>query len=337
MKQIKNVFVWSLLKQQLLYTDDVNNMFCIDSFNEAPEKYNLSYEPSYFYQLPDGSFVIVDNVNRPSSIYSGSKLLPFNMDHIGRIVIQEQDPRYLVFYKGHMDEKVYKIFDWEKNKVNAESERPFTIVKDKALDIIDDVLYCYSLNGELNWQYKPAPIEPQLGHEDPTKIIGIYKNELWIQPNSNSFIVLDSETGKPVIPVFNLKKELGLTSFSIGNAHLDEQGGKIRIIAYSYYIEIDLATHTAEIRKKHEEGWSIGRGRFYDGDARVYFISEYPLLGKTIGHITAGIFNTETLEIEWYYSLSGEDKYHFFVDQPQANEKYFAVKDTNKTLYLFER
>jgi hypothetical protein len=60
-------------------------------------------------------------------------------------------------------------------------------------------------------------------------------------------------------------------------------------------------------------------------------------LGKTIGHITAGIFNTETLEIEWYYSLSGEDRYHFFVDQPQANEKYFGVKDSKGVLYLVER
>lgn len=338
MKQIDNVFVWSLLKQQLLYTDDVNSLFCIDSLNnEAPEKYNLGYEPSYFYQLPDERFIIVDHVNKPSSIYSGNDLQPFNMDQAGRILIQEQDTRYLVLYKGHMDEKVYRVFDWVENKVIAEAKTPFTIVKNKALSIIEGVLYCYNLNGELSWQYKPGPADPQLDQEEQAKIIGIYNNELWIQPDSHNFIILSVLTGKPVIPAFNVKKELGLASFSIGNAYLDEHAGKIRIVAYSYYIEIDLATHKAVLKKKHDGDWRFENSRFYAGDPRVYFTGNNTFSTKSIGNIIAGIFNTETLEIEWQYSLPDEEKYHFFVDAPQANEKYFAVKDSNKTLYLFER
>ncbi|WP_207515173.1 hypothetical protein [Longitalea luteola] len=338
MRQINNVFVWSLLEKQLFYTDDVNNLFCIDALNnEASEKYNLSYEPSYFYQLPDERFIIVDHVNKPSSIYSASKLEPFNMDEAGRIAIQEQDARYLVLYKGHLDEKVYRIFDWVKNKVTAEAKTPFTIVKDKALSFNEGVLNCYNLQGELSWQYKPGAADPQLDKDEPAKMIGLYKNELWIQPNSNSFMVLDVLTGKPVIPVFNVKEELGLTSFSIGNAYLDEHAGKIRIIAYSYYLEVDLATHKALLRKKQEGGWRIENSRFYAGDPRVYFTGNNTFSATSMGNIMAGIFNTETLEIEWHYSLPDDDKYHFFVDAPQANEKHIAVKDSNKTLYLFER
>jgi hypothetical protein len=172
---------------------------------------------------------------------------------------------------------------------------------------------------------------------DPTKMIGLYKNELWIQPNKNSFIVLDAVTGKPVHPNFNVKEKLGLTEFSIGDTYLDEPGGRIKILANSYYVEINLSTHTAEIRKKHEGEWRIGNGRFYEGDVRAYFIGNNSDTRKSIGKITAGIFNTETLDIEWHFSLPDEAKNHFFVGQPQASEKYFGVKDNKEVLYLFER
>lgn len=332
MKQINNVFVWNLLKQELMYSDDVSNMFCVDFLNnQAPEKYNLNYEPSYFYQLIDNSILIVDDINQPSSIYAGNKLHPFDMNDIGSLVIKQHDPRYLVLYKGKMEEKIYRVFDWVQNKVKIEGKRPFTIVKDKAFSIIDEVLHCYSLNGELNWRYDPGNKQKEI-----KKLIGIYDDELWIQLNDESFLVLDVVTGNELFAM-NLEEIFGIPKLGIGDLHLDETSGKIRILAYWYYIEIDLATHLAEIKKKHDEVWSIGRGRFYDGDVRVYFTSAYPMLGKTIGNITAGIFNTETLEIEWYYTLPREDKYHSFENEPQANEKYFGVKDSNKTLYLFER
>jgi hypothetical protein len=72
-------------------------------------------------------------------------------------------------------------------------------------------------------------------------------------------------------------------------------------------------------------------------EIRAYFVGNNSSSRKGIGKKVAGIFNTETLKVEWHYLLPGEDRYHFFVDLPQANEKYFTVKDNNEILYLFER
>jgi len=336
MKQINNVLFWRLIEEELLYIDKDQNQFCVDFLNNAtPVKYDLSYEPFNFFQVPENGFIIVDDDNRPSSIYKENKLLPFDMNEAGGITNQGQDPSYLVLYDGEMDDTKYKVFDWHKGQVAIEAKSPFTIVKDKALSIIDGMLHCYSLNGELNWQYDLASGKKE--QIEIKRIIGLYDHELWIQLNDKRFLLLDAITGKELTAPLDLKEMLGLDELAIGEIHLDEESSKIRILAFAYYIEIELATRRPTIKKKFEPDWAIGKGRFYDGDVRAYFIAGYPFHGKRIGNFTTGIFNTDTLEVEWYYTLSGEDKYHFFVGQPQANEKYFGVMDTNNTLNLFER
>ncbi|AEV98071.1 hypothetical protein A4D02_14460 [Niastella koreensis] len=337
MKQINDVLSWLLLKQELLYIDSKQNQFCVDFLNStSSEKYDLRYEPFAFFQVSDNGFIIIDGGNRPSSFYKENKLQPFEVKETGSLVNQDQDPEFLVFFKTEEGKKVYKLFEWRNKRVVVESKSRFTVVKDKAFSIIDEMLCCYNLTGELNWQY-PTSGKKSSEQIEIKKIIGMFGYDLWIQLSDESFLCLNALTGKALHPHMILKEILGLDGLAIGEVHLDEESGKIRILAFSYYIEIDLATRMPAIKAKFESGWSIGKGRFYDGDMRAYFIADYPFHGKKIGNFTAGVFNTETLEIEWHYSLSGEDKHHFFVNQPQANEKFFAVKDTNDTLYLFER
>lgn len=337
MKQINNVFSWRLLKSELQYIDRDHKQFCVDFLNNGtPEKYDLGYEPFIFFQVPDNGSVVVDDGNRPSSIYKENKLLPFEMKEVGSLVNQEQNPEFLVFFKTENGKKTYKVFNWRANQVTIEAKNSITVVKDKALCIVGELLHCYSLDGQLDWQYNLSSGKGK-DQVEIKKIIGLHQQKLWMLVKDNSFLVLDTLTGKLLFAPMNLKEALKLPALTIGDLQLDEKNGKIKIMAFSYYIEIDLATNTPEIKKKHDEGWSIGRGRFYEEDVRAYFTADYPMNGKSTGNITAGIFNTETLDIEWHYTLSGEDKHHFFVNQPQANEKYFGVKDTNDTLYLFER
>ena len=340
MKQINNIFNWRLSNQELLYVDRIHKQFCVYFLNkETAEKYDLGYEPFSFYQVLNNTTIIVDNGNRPCSIYRENKLQPFNMNEAGCIAIREQDPRYLVLYKSENDglKQLYSVFDYKENRIIVEAKRPFFIVKDKALCIIGEILHCYSLDGQLNWQYDLASVIKGKGKVEFKNFIGLYEHELWIELKDNNILVLDTITGKELVAPMNLKEVLNLPHLTIGETHLDDKNGRIRILAFSYYIEIDLATRKPAVKIEFENGWVIGKGKFYDGDVRAYFTSDYPLSGKTIGNITAGVFNTETLEVEWSYTLSVEDKYHFFVGQPQANERYFTVRDTNDTLYLFER
>ena len=104
-------------------------------------------------------------------------------------------------------------------------------------------------------------------------------------------------------------------------------------MAYLYYIEIDTKTKKAYIKKEFKD-FSMVNGSYYGGDI-IYFVGNNK--SKSISNNITGIFNTKTLEIEWTYELEIEDKFHFFIDVPQANDKYFGVKDSENTLYLFER
>jgi hypothetical protein len=341
------VFTWLLTNEGLLYTTKKSKQFCFASIDQkASEIYDPGYEPLWLYKTTDG-FIIVDERNHPLSIYTRNGLHSLDKKGLDPIVIQNQDPRYLVVYQSEGLRSTYKVFDWVKNKVKVTSERPFYVVKDKALTVVANVLHAYTLDGKLLWQYQPTSTDPDLEGETEhvtvrgsyPRMLGIYNDELWIQPNSQSFIALNASTGKPIFTNFYLKEKLGLTSFSAGDAYLDEQSGKIKILAYSRYVEINLATHQAEIKKTHGGDWSIANGTFYPGDPRIYFTgnnTSFPSK-KSIGNLTVGIFNTETLKLDWHYDFPDDDKYYFLVNRPQANEKYLAVKDINDTLFLFER
>lgn len=176
---------------------------------------------------------------------------------------------------------------------------------------------------ELHLDYEETKLE---------KFIGIYDNKLWILFSGNRILVLDINTGEELYQFESLNKTLE-TSFFINNCFLDETTGVIKILAYLYYIEIDTKTKKAYIKKEFKD-FSMVNGSYYGGDI-IYFVGNNK--SKSISNNITGIFNTKTLEIEWTYELEIEDKFHFFIDVPQANDKYFGVKDSENTLYLFER
>ena len=176
---------------------------------------------------------------------------------------------------------------------------------------------------ELHLDYEETKLE---------KFIGVYENELWILFSGNRILVLDINTGEELYQFESLNKTLD-TSFFINNCFLDETTGVIKILAYLYYIEIDTKTKEAFIKKEFND-ISMVNGSYYGGDS-IYFVGNNK--SKSISNNITGIFNTKTLDIEWSYELEIKDKFHFFVDVPQANDKYFGVKDSENTLYLFER
>jgi len=165
------------------------------------------------------------------------------------------------------------------------------------------------------------------------KFIGVYDNELWVLFSANRILVLDINTGKELHQFEALNKTLE-TPFFINNCFLDATNGTIKILAYLYYIEIEIETKKASI-KKHFKDFSMVNGSYYGGDT-IYFVGNNHK-SQSISNNIAGIFNTKTLEIEWSYELEVKDKNHFFIDVPQANDNYFGVKDSENTLYLFER
>jgi hypothetical protein len=169
-------------------------------------------------------------------------------------------------------------------------------------------------------------------------LIGVFKNYFWYVTANNTFKSIDIISQKENAKIITISGNLFLSQLTFGVIFMDNFCQKIKILAYKYYIEIDLQDKKIEIKKEFEDGWSIGNGRFYEGDKYVYFCgTENGYTKKSIGNNTTGIFNTETCEIEWFYTLEDDEKFNFFVDVPQANDTYFGVRASENKLYLFER
>ena len=330
-------FNWSL-KEQLIYTKREDNLFCIDPLNNGEsETYNLNFSPRYFYRLIDNSLIIVDNLNRPLAIYTGNELLPFNMEEIGNIVIGNQDPRYLTLYKGMMEDKVVKVYDWAEKKVRLEMKAGtgYKVLKNKVFISHDWTLKCYDLDGVLNWRNDlVSPDELKMVWQKG--IIGMYDRDLWVKLTDDRFVVINVDSGATVLGPIAMKDIVGLP-VSAGQLHIDEKRGRLKVLGYSYYIEIDLVTYQPVIVRKHDDDWVIRFGQFFE-DSRVCFIGNNRGFNqRSIAELSVGIFNTNTFQVEWCYTFPDEDKYYFLMSGPQANEKYVSVRDTNDTLHLFER
>lgn len=233
------------------------------------------------------------------------------------------------------------IYDVVNNSINfiAKNCKSNEVIDSYYVGVFNDILFSNTLNtGEELWTYQfNFPKHYDEGYCDyrETKIekfIGVYENELWILFSANRILVLDINTGEELHQFEALNKTLE-TSFFVNNCFLDETNGTIKILAYLYYIEIDIETKIASIKKKFKD-FSMVNGSYYGGDT-IYFVGNNKT--QSISNNIAGIFNTKTLEIEWSYELEVKDKFYFFVDVPQANDKCFGIKDSENTLYLFER
>lgn len=194
------------------------------------------------------------------------------------------------------------------------------------------------------WEYdflypKYLDLQERLVSPKIEKFIGIYEQQLWILFSNNRFVVLDVESGKELFQIEDLKTTLNVEGLKVGEVFMDHAREKLLILAFKYYIEIDLKTRKCSIVKiLEQDGWYIGKGTYYEGDNNIYFCGRRSdIKFHSIGNTSAGIFNTETYEVEWHYTLEREEKNYFFVDVPQANNKYFGVKDCENTLFLFER
>jgi len=260
-------------------------------------------------------------------------------------IVRDSQDQYFAYLTHDEDyNSIFKIFNSIENKLY-----PFSILNINKYKIIknsriivennnDIALYDYLKNINF-WTYQfNFPKYYHEGYSDYEetrleKFIGVYEDELWILFSGNRILVLDIHTGEERHQFESLNKTLN-TSFFINNCFLDKTTGVIKILAYLYYIEIDIRTKEVSIKKEFKD-FSMVNGSYYGGDT-IYFVGNNNKSQSISNNIT-GIFNTKTLEIEWSYELEVKDKNHFFVDVPQANATHFGIKDSENTLYLFER
>jgi len=311
--------------------------------------FDLSFSPTYLYELFDKSVLIVDKLNYISAIFNGVSI--DSIDSILGIVIQEQDERYLVFYLKEEGIKKYGLFDCINRKIM------WTKDISTSLHIVNNIVLNQNLllnrydveNGNLLWQFSLSDFPTYKNHRGEDieakiqKIIGVYNNILWLYISARHLVGIDVETGKKIHHIEDIAEFVGLKGeekhyLSGRDYHLDEQQGKIKALVFRYYVEINLNTLKGEVKKDFGENfqtsWRITRSQFYEGDDNLYFVGAKN--GEAVLR-AVGIFDTKKYEVIWYDEPLKEKKFLFFVGTPQANEKYLGILDSENNLRIYEK
>lgn len=328
-----------ITKKQIIYQETLKSEYFICIY-KSESNFKLETYCDGISELNDGVFLRYNDGT--GCIFNDKEII--KIKDVSFLYPKEMYYDSIVIFRGNIFEREYGVFKFKSH--NFLFQRDFfgtDCIKNNILGLREKKIICYNLNLETLWQVDFSYPNYIDGFESEVEVkierfIGIYNNELWIQFSNNRLLVLNIFNGNEIFYIDNVKSIFEPINLKLGDIFLDEISGKIKILAYKYYIEIDLLDKKIEIKKEFEDGWSIGNGRFYEGDKYVYFCgTENVYTKKSIGKNTTGIFNTEKCEIEWFYTLEDDEKFNFFVDVPQANDTYFGVRASGNKLYLFER
>lgn len=160
------------------------------------------------------------------------------------------------------------------------------------------------------------------------KIFGLHNNTFWFQLTGFRLIGLDMFTGE-------LKHNLeNIVKGGKNNNHLDINNGILITLSHDYYSEFDL--DNLQVKKQivldNENGLKINGFSFYQGDNNLYF---YGNMDNSNFPNAFGIFDRDQEEITFYQKADSKNQYFF--ETPKANNSLVAIKDSNNTLFVFDK
>jgi predicted Rdx family selenoprotein len=216
--------------------------------------------------------------------------------------------------------------------------------------ITDKEVYIAAISlafGSELWQFSLSSLPPYevYGEQHPSElshIIGLYNNLLWVDIGGWRLIAIDIITGELIHQMDPLPVLLGMereerSYFTYSRIHLDKENGLLKILANRYYVEFNLNSLKATLKKdfgaKWSESWSITRCTFYQSEpSKLFFCGHYKSIAMTPNAF--GIFDIEKAEIIWFETQKGDAG---FIEPPQVNDKILAVRDSNSNLLIYDR
>lgn len=183
-------------------------------------------------------------------------------------------------------------------------------------------------SGEILWTIPQPKVEKPYGYNGLTnirKVLGIHKNNLWIQLPDSRLWAVDIETGK-------INNEIEHFYFSaIPEGIFLSQAGRIIIFHYNIYAEYSLDSNEFITDKviSDENELIIRNVLFRENDTQLYFTgnkdnSFYPNV--------YGVFNREKLSFEFMGEQLTENS--FFYQTPQVNDELFTILDSEGNLVI---
>ncbi len=208
----------------------------------------------------------------------------------------------------------------------------------------DGIINSYdSSTGVLKWTFNVARLgtwKDYDGREKATeisRILGTYKDQLYICLNSGKILVLNIETGEKIIVISNDKNTNQGSFYGIfmKSIELDKENGKLIQLFNQRYTEVELSTYNVKqvhLDDLNEKGLENMAHFVFDSDY-IYFTDQY--------HHILGALNRITLKIDWTYKfpqddVNCEDSPRYGRDLKLRDGRLYVL-DNKNTLHIFER
>ena len=330
MKIIENISKFQLRDNYIIYYHQKGNIYINSDFN-GDLLSNIEVKDCHWF-FDDIKYLQIEE-NGTIGYYSDNKLekqllnyyRPI-VDNIGVAhVFSTYDSRLHTETLFHLPDEKQIINEWLPNNIYHISDKFWcndTIADFKLIDI---------QKKEILWAIPQPEVMKPSGYKGLTntkKVLGIYKNNLWIQLPDSRILALDKETGI-------IKYEIEHFYFSsIPEGIFLDQRGVIIIFHYNVYAEFCLDDKIFKIENiiGSEKELIIRHVTHHNGDKYLYFTGNKD---NSFEPNVYGTFNTFKQTFE--FIREKEPEMGFFYQAPQVNEELFTILDDKGNLIIHKR
>lgn len=196
-------------------------------------------------------------------------------------------------------------------------------------DTLEDLKLIDAEAGEILWAIPQPVVEKPYGYQGLTnikKVLGIYKENLWVQLPDSRVLALDVVTGKAKHKIVNEAYFcIDVNGISFGN------NGLIYILGFDLFICFNLNTLSFLDELIFPDNIRVTNSKII-GSQELSFIAQKDGSSEPNAY---GIFDTETQSITFLKEKEADMGY--FYEAPQVNDEIFAILDDKGNLIIHKR
>ena len=319
MKLLKGISSYRL-RDSLIYLRE-NRSYTVLDYNRNEIKKQRNFEE--FFHFTDNDNYLLFGVH--SYVYKVDE------DKFCDFIAYRIRDRYGVI-PDEEDYKKSKLYSFDKSKAILKNSLPLVTYPIDSQYWCNDTEKDFKLidaeKGEILWTIPQPKVEKPYGYNGSTnikKVLGIYKDYLWLQLPDSRIWALDIHSGE-------LKEEIKHFYFSsIPEGIFLSQKGTILIFHYNIYAVYDIEAKSFLVDKiiSDENELIIRNVSYREDDVNLYFTGNKD---KSFYPNIYGIFDTEKKEVI-FQREEIEEGGHFY-QEPQVNNELFTILDNKGNLII---
>lgn len=320
MEIIENISTYKLYNNSLYYRTMDREFYIIENY----KSYYIKSEKNDIISFTDNSNYVYDRDTRGCKVENHQikklSLKLYQATNEGGEICVSPDTMGSTLFRLPEEQQI--LSEWLPNRIFHVQDQYWVNDTEADFKLID------VNKGEIVWTIPQPTVEKPYGYNGLTnikKVLGIYKDCLWLQLPDSRLWKLDLHTGRVL-------EELEAFYFaSIPEGIFLSQQGIVFILHYNIYAQYSLEQGIFTIDKKitNENELIIRYVLFEENDNYLYFTGNKD---QSFSPNVYGIFDMETETIVFQGEMIEEGGY--FYEIPQVNDELFTILDAKGNLII---